>query len=73
MDPRYLRPSEVDLLQGDASKARRLLQWRPRASFRQLARMMTDADMQLAERECFIREHARIKAGMTRDTRAGAA
>lgn len=48
IDPRYFRPSEVDLLQGDASKARRVLGWQPRVGFRELARMMTDADMEQA-------------------------
>jgi GDPmannose 4,6-dehydratase len=59
IDPRYFRPSEVDLLQGDASKARRLLGWRPRVGFRELARMMTDADMEYAQRECLIADHDR--------------
>jgi GDPmannose 4,6-dehydratase len=51
IDPRYFRPTEVNLLQGDASKARALLDWRPRVSFAELARMMVDADMELAEQE----------------------
>lgn len=51
IDPQYQRPAEVDLLRGDASKARRQLGWRPRVTFRELARMMVDADMLLAERE----------------------
>src|SRR5881392_3963997 len=38
-DPKYLRPAEVDRLQGDASKARRILGWRPKVTFSQLARM----------------------------------
>ena len=37
-DPRYLRPTEVDLLLGDASKARDNLNWAPKVSFRQLSR-----------------------------------
>jgi GDPmannose 4,6-dehydratase len=45
MDPRYLRPTEVDLLCGDASKARAQLGWRPRVTFRELVRMMVDADL----------------------------
>ena len=49
--PRYERPSEVDLLQGDPSKARKVLQWRPRVTFRALVRMMVDADMRMARRE----------------------
>jgi GDPmannose 4,6-dehydratase len=66
VDPRYLRPSEVDLLQGDASKARRVLGWRPRVGFRELARMMTEADMELARRDCLIRDHARRNDGGAR-------
>ena len=50
-DPRYERPSEVDLLQGDPSKARKVLQWRPRVTFRALVRMMVEADMRMARRE----------------------
>jgi len=51
IDPQFNRPSEVDLLRGDASKARRTLGWEPKVSFRDLARMMVDADLKLAERE----------------------
>jgi len=54
-DRRYMRPSEVDLLQGDASKARKQLQWRPQVSFQELARMMVDADLELAEQEKAVR------------------
>jgi GDPmannose 4,6-dehydratase len=50
-DPRYLRPSEVDALVGDATKARRVLGWAPRVSFDELVAMMVDADMELARRE----------------------
>ncbi len=57
IDPRYFRPSEVDLLQGDASKARRVLGWQPRVGFRELARMMVEADMVLAERERATNDH----------------
>jgi GDPmannose 4,6-dehydratase len=51
VDPRYLRPAEVDLLQGDSSKARRLLGWQPRVSFDGLVAMMVESDLELAERE----------------------
>jgi GDPmannose 4,6-dehydratase len=44
-DPKYLRPAEVDLLLGDASKARKMLGWQPRVGFKELVRMMVDADM----------------------------
>jgi GDPmannose 4,6-dehydratase len=45
-DPRYFRPSEVDHLLGDASKARRQLGWRPRVGFEELVHMMVDADLE---------------------------
>ncbi len=45
VDPALVRPAEVELLQGDASKAKRMLGWQPRVSFRQLVEMMVDADM----------------------------
>ena len=46
VDPRYFRPSEVDLLLGDASKARRELGWEPETRFRSLVEMMVDADLE---------------------------
>jgi GDPmannose 4,6-dehydratase len=45
VDPRYFRPADVDMLQGDAGKARRQLGWTPSTSFEVLVRMMVDADM----------------------------
>lgn len=44
-DPKFYRPAEVDLLVGDASKARRVLEWEPSVDFRQLVRLMVDADL----------------------------
>ena len=44
-DARYLRPAEVGTVVGDASKARRVLGWQPRTSFRELVRMMVEADL----------------------------
>jgi len=46
-DKRYLRPSEVDILIGDAAKAKRMLGWEPKIKFNQLAQLMVDADVQL--------------------------
>jgi GDPmannose 4,6-dehydratase len=46
VDPRLLRPAEVDRLIGDASKAREQLGWGPRTSFRELIEMMVDADIE---------------------------
>jgi GDPmannose 4,6-dehydratase len=54
IDPRYLRPSEVDHLQGDPSKAKKVLGWEPKVAFKELAKMMTDADMKIAEYEKII-------------------
>ena len=50
-DERYLRPAEVDLLEGDASKARRVLGWEPKTSFRDLVQMMVASDLKLARQE----------------------
>ena len=57
IDERYFRPSEVDILLGDAGKARKILNWEPKITFKELARMMTDADMKIARREKIIEEH----------------
>jgi GDPmannose 4,6-dehydratase len=51
LDARHLRPSEVDLLKGDPSRAKAELGWTPKTSFRELVRLMTDADLELAKRE----------------------
>lgn len=45
-DPRYLRPAEVDLLIGDTTKAKEKLGWQPRTTFKELVKIMVDADMQ---------------------------
>ena len=45
IDPRYYRPAEVDLLIGDATKARLKLGWEPKVSFKELVKMMVDADL----------------------------
>ena len=64
-DPRYLRPAEVDLLLGDASKAYRELQWRPKVTFEQLVQMMIDADWELARQERVLCDHG-LKTGSQR-------
>ena len=51
IDPRYYRPAEVDYLRGDYSKAKRELGWEPTTTFSQLAKLMADADLELARRE----------------------
>jgi GDPmannose 4,6-dehydratase len=45
VDPRFIRPAEVDLLQADPSKARAKLGWEPKVSFEELVAMMVDADL----------------------------
>ncbi len=56
IDPRYVRPSEVDYLLGDSSKARKKLGWKPRVSFQALVEMMVESDMEIAHRELTLRE-----------------
>jgi len=55
LDPKYLRPSEVDTLLGDATKARLRLGWKPRVNFAELVREMVAADLELAEREHLVK------------------
>jgi GDPmannose 4,6-dehydratase len=62
-DPALMRPAEVDLLQGDAAKAKRVLGWEPRVRFRELIEMMVDAD---------LRRHAEAPSGAGR-ARGGSA
>ncbi len=50
-DPRFFRPAEVDLLVGDASKARKKLGWKPSVTFEELVKIMVDADLENVERE----------------------
>ena len=59
IDPRYYRPTEVDYLKGDPSKVKKELGWQPKVTFKELAKMMTDADMKLAENEKILNDHGR--------------
>jgi GDPmannose 4,6-dehydratase len=59
IDPRYFRPAEVDLLLGDCSKAKKVLNWEPKVGFKELAKLMTDADMKLAENEKVLKDHGK--------------
>jgi GDPmannose 4,6-dehydratase len=61
VDPRYFRPAEVDLLLGDSSKARNALGWKPTITFKALAKLMTDADWQIARQEKLLAEHKHKK------------
>jgi GDPmannose 4,6-dehydratase len=56
LDPRYFRPAEVDLLMGDAAKARRVLGWEPRVGYDDLVAMMVDADLELARQEYVVQQ-----------------
>ena len=55
IDPRYFRPTEVDLLLGDATKAKEVLGWKPKVSFGELVRRMVVADLREAEKEQLCR------------------
>ena len=57
VDPRYFRPTEVETLLGDASKAKRELGWEPRISFDELVREMVECDLKAAERDALVRRH----------------
>ena len=57
MDPRYLRPSEVETLLGDPTKAKTQLGWTPRVSFDELVAEMMREDLALAERDELARRH----------------
>ncbi len=50
-DKRYERPTEVDLLIGDSSKAKTQLNWEPKVCFKELVKIMVDADLVLAKQE----------------------
>jgi GDPmannose 4,6-dehydratase len=54
IDPQYFRPTEVDYLLGDPSKAKKAFGWKPKTSFQQLVKMMVDSDLRLAESESLL-------------------
>ena len=54
IDPKYFRPTEVDYLLGDSTKARKALNWEPKTKFRQLVHMMVDSDLRLAQEARFV-------------------
>jgi GDPmannose 4,6-dehydratase len=62
IDPRYFRPAEVDHLEGDASKGRRILGWEPKTDIRTLAAMMVDSDLRLAQKELVLRDSGHAEA-----------
>ena len=56
IDPRYFRPAEVEELLGDPTKAKEKLNWEPKTSVEELARMMVESDLELAQREKTLRD-----------------
>ncbi len=60
-DPRYLRPTEVDFLKGDATKARQKLGWQPEVTFDQLVKRMVEHDLELAHREKLLASRVRVE------------
>lgn len=62
IDSRYFRPTEVDSLQGDSSKARRVLGWEPRVGIDELVRRMVDHDLELARQELTLLEAGHVVA-----------
>jgi GDPmannose 4,6-dehydratase len=63
-DTRYTRPSEVEVLLGDATKARKVLGWKPKVDFRGLIRMMIESDLELARRERYAKTYSSpLKSG----------
>ncbi len=61
-DARYERPAEVELLIGDPAKAKRQLGWEPKVRFKELVKIMVDADMELAEQEARYKAAGKPKA-----------
>ena len=54
VNPAYFRPSEVDVLLGDASKAKQVLGWEPKVTFKELAKIMTEQDLEIAKKEALL-------------------
>jgi GDPmannose 4,6-dehydratase len=57
IDPRYFRPTEVELLLGDPTKAREKLGWQPEVSFKELVKLMVEEDVKAAERDVLCQKH----------------
>jgi GDPmannose 4,6-dehydratase len=57
VDPRYFRPTEVETLLGDASKANSKLGWQPKTSFDELVKEMVIQDLKIAERDELVKKH----------------
>ncbi len=57
VDPRYFRPTEVETLLGDPTKAKEKLGWEPKITFEEMVHEMMESDLKLAERDALVREH----------------
>jgi GDPmannose 4,6-dehydratase len=57
VDPRYYRPTEVETLLGDASKAKRELGWQPQTTFGELVIEMAEEDLKIAEKDALVKKH----------------
>jgi GDPmannose 4,6-dehydratase len=57
VDPRYFRPTEVETLLGDATKARNALGWSPKVTFKELVAEMVREDLKSAERDELVKKH----------------
>jgi len=55
IDPRYFRPTDVELLLGDPSKANKVLRWKPRVNFNELVKIMVKSDIELSERDVHLK------------------
>jgi GDPmannose 4,6-dehydratase len=73
VDPRYLRLTEVDTLLGDFSKAEKNLDWKPKVTFKNLVRIMVEADLELAKREAHMNNYlgAKVEAKDEVEVKAG--
>jgi GDPmannose 4,6-dehydratase len=67
IDPRYFRPTEVNLLLGDCSKARDVLGWEAQTGLKELAQIMVDADLTIAEHELFREERSAEKTAVGKE------
>ena len=65
IDPRYFRPTEVELLLGDPAKAKNVLNWKPKVEIDELVAMMVDHDMELASQEKTLKDAGHLFSGRT--------
>jgi len=61
INPAYFRPAEVEFLQGDSTKARELLGWKPKVTFKGLAKLMTEEDFKIVQAEAKFGKHVKVQ------------